>query len=225
MILGGCALSSGCSDHGPAGAGGRPEVTVFAAASLRDALAELTPLLEEELGAKLTVNLGSSGDLARQIIAGGNADVFLSADEKEMDRLAGLELIVNHTRRDLLANQLVVIEPFEDRAGWKSNFQLPFDSGQLAGPAIARLSLANPETVPAGRYAKSWLQTRGTWNEVAARVLPGIDVRAALAAVESGGAQAGIVYRTEASRSKRVHVVFEVPRAEGPAIVYPVAAL
>ena len=102
---------------------------------------------------------------------------------------------------------------------------MPFDAKQLAGPAVVRLSLANPETVPAGRYAKIWLEARNTWNDVAARVLPAIDVRAALSAVESGGAEAGIVYRTDALRTKRVHVIFEVPLAEGPAIVYPHAAL
>ncbi len=224
-IVGALALLGGCSDRESSVTGGRPEITVFAAASLRDVMAELAPQIEQDLGAKLVINLGSSGDLARQIISGGKADVFLSADEREMDRLAALDLIESGTRRDFLANQLVVIEPFENRPEWKSNFSLPFKAAQLAGPAIVRLSLANTDTVPAGRYAKGWLEAHGVWNDVATRVLPGIDVRAALAAVESGGAQAGIVYRTDAERSKRVHVVFEVPRAQGPQIVYPRAAL
>ncbi len=201
------------------------ELQVYAAASLRDVLLELEPGLEAILGADLLINLGSSGDLARQIVAGAPADVFLSADEREMDRVAVLGLLEASTRRDFLSNHLVVVEPLEDSADWKSIFTQPFDPGQLAGGRIERLSLANVETVPAGRYAKAWLEARGVWSSVAKRVLPAIDVRAATAAVESGGAQAGIVYRTDASRSARVSVVFEVPRSEGPAIVYPAAAL
>ncbi|HTF87062.1 MAG TPA: molybdate ABC transporter substrate-binding protein [Planctomycetota bacterium] len=216
-------LAASCSDSSKAS--GPLEVTIFAASSLRNVILELEPMLEEQLGANVSVSYGSSGDLARQIAAGAKAEVFLSADEKEMDRLDGLGLLEKGSRRDWVSNQLVVIEPFEESPAWKSGFAMPFTPAQLAAPRIAQLSLGNPDSVPAGRYAKAWLEKAGVWSEVSGRVLPAIDVRAALAAVESGGAQAGIVYKTDAAHSKRVHVAYEVPREEGPTITYPIAAL
>src|SRR6185503_2240199 len=126
------------------------------------------------------------------------ADLFFSADEKELDRVEQAGLIEAGTRRSLLSNQLVVIESGGAAA---SIFHAPFTPEQLAGSELELLSLGNTDTVPAGKYAKAWLQSRGVWDQVASRILPGIDVRAALAAVESGGARAGIVYRTDAARS------------------------
>lgn len=197
-----------------------PELTLYAAASLRDALQELAPRCEQRCGARLVLNFGSSGDLARQIVAANQADLFFSADEAELERVAQAGLVESATRRALLSNQLVVIEPADSTP---SLFREPFTPEQLA--RVELLSLAHPDSVPAGKYARAWLESRGVWERVAARVLPGVDVRAALAAVESGGARAGIVYRTDAARSKRVRVVFAVPLGEGPAISYPLAVL
>lgn len=198
------------------------EVTVFAAASVRDALTAIAADYEARERVRLVFNFGSSGDLARQILAAPRADVFLSAGEKELDQVEAAGLLEPGTRRVLLANQLVVIEPAD---GGGSAFTAPFAPAQLAGDAVQRLSLADPATVPAGRYAKAWLELQGVWARVAERVLPGVDVRAALAAVESGGAQAGIVYRTDANLSRRVRVVFAVPVDAGPRIAYPLAVL
>ncbi|MEO6710710.1 MAG: molybdate ABC transporter substrate-binding protein [Planctomycetota bacterium] len=222
-VLATILLAASCRDSSKARA--PLEVTVFAASSLRNVILELEPMLEEHLGADLSVSYGSSGDLARQIAAGAKVEVFLSADEKEMDRLEGLGLLEKGSRRDWVCNQLVVIEPSEDSPSWKSGFVPPFTPAQLALPRIERLSLGNVDSVPAGRYAKAWLEKAGVWSEVSGRVLPAIDVRAALAAVEAGAAQAGIVYKTDAAHSKRVHVAYEVPREEGPPITYPIAAL
>jgi molybdate transport system substrate-binding protein len=197
------------------------ELTVYAATSLRDALQELGKAFEEKGGDKLTFNFGSSGDLSRQIVAANQADFFFSADEQELDRVEQAGLVEAGTRRALLSNQLVVIEP----AGTPSLFRSPFGPEQLASAELELLSLANTDTVPAGKYARAWLQSRGVWDRVASKVLPGVDVRAALAAVESGGARAGIVYRTDAARSSKVRVVFAVPMAEGPPISYPLAVL
>jgi molybdate transport system substrate-binding protein len=147
--------------------------------------------------------------------------VFLSADEKEMDKVQAAKLIAEGTRRALLGNQLVVIEPTDG----DSIFTTPFAPSQLAGSKIKWLSLANVDTVPAGRYAKAWLEKTGVWKDVETRILPGVDVRAALAAVESAGAQAGIVYKTDVARSKKARIVFAVPMAEGPKISYPIAAI
>jgi molybdate transport system substrate-binding protein len=194
---------------------------VYAATSTRDALQAVEAIYERAHAVELVFNFGSSGALSKQIVAAAKADVFLSADVQELDLVEAQGLVAPGTRRALLTNQLVVIEP----TGAPSPFAAPFTPLQLGGPAIERLSLANSDTVPAGRYAKAWLQRVDVWASVAARVLPGVDVRAALAAVESAGADAGIVYRTDAARSKGARIVFAVPVAEGPAITYPVAAI
>lgn len=197
------------------------ELAVYAATSTRDALQALEAPYERDHDVDLVFNFGSSGDLSKQIVAAAKADVFLSADDKEMDKVEKAELVATGTRRALLSNRLAVIEP----ADAPSIFTSPFEPAQLANPKVARLSLANVETVPAGRYAKAWLEKTGTWKDVSERVLPGVDVRAALAAVESGGAQAGIVYRTDVARSKKARIVFLVPLDEGPRISYPVAVI
>jgi molybdate transport system substrate-binding protein len=218
----GLVAALGCGgDSGEAKAAARTELVVYAATSTRDVLELLEGPYEREHSVDLVFNFGSSGALAKQIVAAAKADVFLSADEKEMDEVERAKHVAEGTRRDLLSNQLVVIEPAEGI----SEFTEPFDPSQLAGKSVKRLSLADVNTVPAGRYAKAWLETRGVWAGVADRVLPGVDARATLAAVESGGAQAGIVYRTEAARSDKVRVVFAVPREEGPPISYPVAVI
>ena len=209
----------------PSVAGDPVELTIYAAASTRDVLAALDAKYTKEHAVKFVFNFGSSGDLSKQIVAGNKADVFLSADEKEMDRVADEKLLLDGSRKALLSNQLVVIEPLDPEKPAASLFTKPFAAEQLARAEIKLLSLANTETVPAGRYAKEWLDKKGQWAAVKERVLPGVDVSAALAAVESAGAQAGIVYRTDAARSKKVRVVFAVPLEEGPKITYPVAVL
>ena len=194
------------------------EIVVYAAASLRDVLQKVSPVCEKALGARLVFNFGASNDLARQIEAANKADVFLSADETWMDHAAQAGLVDTASRRSLLSNRLVVVGTFDSavRVGSASD---------LSSPAVRRMALANPEAVPAGKYAKAWLEKAGTWASVADRVVPLPDVRAALAAVESGAADVGIVYRTDAAISRKVKVLFEVPAAEGPRISYAVAAL
>ena len=199
----------------------RPEVVVYAAASLRDALRELAPAWERESGAALVFQFGASNDLARQIVAAPRADAFVSAGEKEVELVEREGLAEPGTRRVVAENRLVVVEPYDEREPARSAFARPFAPRDLAGPSLARLSIAHPEAVPAGRYAKAWLESQGLLRALEPRVLPGVDVRAALAAVESGGAQAGIVYRTDAAASKKVRVLHEVPAGEGPRIVYP----
>jgi len=217
------ACSQDGSAQGPSASASAPriELTVYAATSARDALQNLETRYEEQDPVDLVFNFGSSGDLSNQIVAAAKADVFLSADDKEMDKVEAAKLVVEGTRRALLSNRLVVIEP-EDGP---SRFSSPFEPSQLGGPEVKLLSLGNVETVPAGRYAKAWLEKVGVWSSVADRVLPGVDVRAALAAVESGGAQAGIVYRTDVARSRKARVVHEVVAEDGPKITYPVAVV
>ena len=196
-------------------------LTVYAATSTRDALQALEAAYERDHDVDLVFNFGSSGDLSKQIVAAAKADVFLSADDEEMAVVEKANLVAAGTRRALLSNQLAVIEP----ADAPSIFTTSFEPSQLADPRIELLSLGDVETVPAGRYAKAWLEKVGVWKDVSERVLPGVDVRAALAAVESAGAHAGIVYRTDVARSKKARIVFAVPMDQGPKITYPIAAI
>lgn len=196
----------------------RIEIVVYAAASLRDVLHRLAPACEKALDARLVFNFGASSDLARQIEAADKADVFLSADEDWMDRVARSGLLDAASRRSLLSNRLVVVGP----AGSALRIGSPSD---LGAPGVRRIALANPEAVPAGKYARAWLEKTRVWSSLADRVVPALDVRAALAAVESGAADLGIVYRTDAAISSKVRVLYEVPAEEGPRISYAVAAL
>jgi molybdate transport system substrate-binding protein len=159
---------------------------------------------------------GASSDLARQAVAGAPADAFLSADSAKLDQVEKAGLIQSGTRVELLSNRLVVVVPVDSK-------QKVASVGELRG--VKRLALADPAAVPAGLYAKVWLEKAGIWKELEPRVVPALDVRAALAAVEAGRVDAGVVYATDAAMSKRVRVVLSIPEAEGPRIVYPVAAL
>ena len=196
----------------------RTEITVYAAASLRDVLVALTPGLEKASGAAMVFNFAGSNDLARQILAADKADLFVSADEVWMDKVVEAGLVDESTRRALVSNRLVVIAP--------ASSTLKIASAEdLAGASIARIALADPEAVPAGKYAKAWLEKKGRWSAFEGRVLPTADVRAALAAVASGNVEAGIVYKTDAAISPKVRVVYEVPESEGPRISYPIAVM
>lgn len=194
------------------------DLQVFAAASLTDALQEIAGAYERESGDKVLLNLGASSTLARQIQEGAPADLFFSADEARMDSLAKEKLLLPETRKSLLSNTLVVVVPAD------SNLKIA-SAQDLASPKIRALALAEPQSVPAGIYAKQYLRSIQLWGKVIDRVVPTENVRAALAAVESGNVDAGIVYKTDAQISKEVKIAFEVPRTEGPKISYPVAVV
>ncbi len=193
-------------------------VAVFAAASLSEALAATATDYESATGDKIVLNLGASSTLARQIKAGAQADVFFSADAAKMDELALAGCIVAETRRDLLSNTLVIVVNAHDGAAVIT----PTD---LAGATVRRLALAETTTVPAGIYAREFLIRAGLWESIVPKVVATENVRAALAAVAAGDADAGIVYKTDALISKDVRIVHVVPAAEGPRIVYPVAVV
>ena len=212
------ALTLSLAPTPPAARAAGGELTIFAAASLTDALGELAAAYEKDGGPHVALNLGASSALARQIVAGAPADLFASADEAKMDDLAKRGLLLAGTRRNLLSNTLVVVVPAASPLHLTS-------AADLAGPEVRRLAIADPSAVPVGIYAKEYLQKKGVWNRMSGRVVPTEDVRASLAAVESGNVPAGIVYKTDALISKRVKVAFEVPRAEGPKIAYPFAVV
>jgi molybdate transport system substrate-binding protein len=194
------------------------EVLVFAAASLTDALQELGKAYEASSGDKVSFNFAASNTLARQIEAAAPADLFLSADEPTMDGLDKRGLLLAGTRKSVLSNTLVVVVP----VGSSLKIATPED---LAGPQVKVLALGEPQSVPAGIYAKKYLQAKKLWDRVIDHVVPTESVRAALAAVEAGNADAGIVYKTDAGISKKVKIAYEVPRAEGPKISYPFAVV
>ncbi|MEO8378709.1 MAG: molybdate ABC transporter substrate-binding protein [Acidobacteriota bacterium] len=194
------------------------EVRVFAAASLTEALTEIARGYEKNNEDRIVFNFGASSILARQIEQGAPGDLFLSADEAKMDALARQKLIDPQTRVRALSNTLVIVVPRID--GKRIT-----DVRQLAEPRIESLALAEPSSVPAGIYARQYLQKLGIWARVAPKVIPTDNVRGALAAVASGNVDAAIVYRTDARVSKDVRVAVEISRAEGPAISYPFALL
>jgi molybdate transport system substrate-binding protein len=186
------------------------EVRVMAAASLTDVMQEIAAAYKRD---HVVLQLGASNILARQIEAGAPADLFLSADERTMDALAAKKLIEPRTRVSVLSNTLVILG---------HRIRSPF---QLAEARITSIALAEPSTVPAGVYARAYLQKLGIWDQVAPKVIPTENVRAALAAVDAGNADAAIVYKTDARMAKHAQVVYEVPRADGPKISYPFAVV
>ncbi len=192
------------------------EVTVFAATSLSDSLKELGAKYEKNSEDKILFNFGASSLLARQIEEGAPADIFFSADEAKMNNLEKKNLILKETRQSLLGNSLVIIVNQEKGASIHS-------SQDLASDKIKNLTLAEPSSVPAGIYAKEYLEKQNLWSSVRSKVVPTENVRAAMAAVESGNAEAAIVYKTDAAISKKVKIVFEVPSSETPGISYPIA--
>ncbi len=189
---------------------------VFAAASTTEALTELGTAYTEQTGVEVHCAFGASSALARQLLSGVPADVFLSADREHMNELERVGLVSAGDRFNLLANELAVVVP----AGSDLVLRTPEDL-----LAAGRIAIADPEAVPAGMYAEEWLSANGLWAALEPRLIPTADVRAALAAVESANADAGIVYRTDALSSRRTRLALAVPAAGGPRIMYPVAVL
>jgi len=192
-------------------------VTVFAAASLTDSLKQIAVDYEKTSGDKIVFNFAASGTLARQIEAGAPADIFFSADETKADELEKKGLLASGTRKSLLGNTLVIVTA-PDAAVIHS----PAD---LTNAAIQHIALGDVKIVPAGTYAKTYLEKLQLWPAVEPKVVPCENVRAVLAAVESGNVDAGIVYKTDAAISKKVKVAHEVPAADAPKITYPLALL
>lgn len=194
------------------------ELNVFAAASLSDALREIAKSYQTLSGDRILFNFGGSSTLALQIKNGAPADLFFSADEAKMNDLAREGLIASDTRRSLLSNTLVIVVSTERPVPMAS-------SADLTKPSVRRIALGEPQIVPAGVYAKQYLQKIELWSKLSDKVVPTENVRACLAAVEAGNVEAGIVYKTDALISKKVSIAYEVPMKEGPKISYPVAVL
>jgi molybdate transport system substrate-binding protein len=198
-----------------------PDVVVFAAASLRNALDAANSLFLFENGSGVKMTYGGSSSLARTIANGAPADVFIPADNESMDLLAERRLIMPETREKLLGNRLMLI------AGASSNVTLTIGPNFPLATALGtgRLAIADPAAAPAGRYGKAALEKLGVWESVAAKVALAADVRAALQLVARGEAPLGIVYQTDAAADRNVKVVATFPEATHPPIIYPVAIL
>jgi molybdate transport system substrate-binding protein len=192
------------------------ELFVFAAASTSDALNEVAHEFESETKQKVQFSFGGSKDLARQIRAGAPVQVFVSADSETMDGLIADRLVRSEDRRAFLSNRLVIVTPRDSTLAIRT-------AADLA--QVPHVAMGDPKLVPAGNYAKLWLEKERLWTDVTARIVPALDVRAALAAVETGNAEAGIVYRTDAAHSPKVQIAYEVPADKMPTISYVAARL
>lgn len=194
---------------------------VLAAASLQEALNAEADAWAAQSHPRPTLSFAASSALARQVESGAPADLFLSADEDWMDKVQQSGSLRAGTRRDLLTNTIVLIAPKASTA----TVDLASAASLDAAIGKARLAMADPDAVPAGKYGKAALEHLGLWDKVSGKVARADNVRAALALVESGEAPLGIVYATDAAASRKVRVVAAFPADSHPPIRYPMAVL
>lgn len=204
-----------------AAAGAQERVTIFAAASLKNALDAVVAEWEADGGNQAVISYAASSALAKQIEEGAPADVFMSADLDWMAYLSERHLTKKDTETLLLGNRLVLIAPGDSMAA--TTITPDFDLAGLLGEG--RLAMANVEAVPAGKYGKAALEKLGVWAAVEGKVAQAENVRAAMALVSTGEAPLGIVYQTDAAADANVKIVGVFPADTHPPIVYPVAEL
>jgi len=197
-------------------------LTVFAAASLKNALDDTDAAFTKANGVKVTASYAASSTLAKQIEQRAPADVFISADLKWMDYVAGKNLIKPDTRVNLLGNRLVLIAPLDSKLD-KVTIAKPFDIAKLAGDG--RIAVADVKAVPAGLYAKAALENLGGWAAAEPKLAMAENVRATLAFVARGETPIGIVYETDAKVEPKVKIVGAFPEDSHPPVIYPVAAV
>lgn len=213
MLVAACVVSASPQQPAPA------DLLVFAASSLQTALDALTPAIQQTTGVRIRASYAASSALARQIESGAPAGLFISADLDWMDYLAERKLIVPATRVNLLRNTLVLVAPA------KAPVSITISPGFPLARALGanRLAIANPDSVPAGKYARTALTSLGVWDSVASKLAPRENVRAALLLVSLGEAPLGIVYKTDAVADRSVVIVDAFPATSHGAIVYPAA--
>lgn len=214
-------LAVGCGNNpAPKQAAAQPvEINISAAVSLKDALAEIEKNYQtKNPNVKLILNLGASGTLQKQIEQGAPADIFISAAPTQMNELEAENLVNKATRKNLVENKLVMIVP-QNSALNLSKYE------DIVKPEVGKFSIGEPTVVPAGQYAQQVLQKMGIWEKVKDKAVLAKDVRTVLTYVETGNAEAGIVYKTDAASSSKVRVVAAAPEGSHQPIVYPVAIL
>lgn len=208
------------ADSASAAGGVSGEILVFAAASLREAMQELGTAFQRQAGARVTFNFAGSNDLAHQVGAARGMDLFLSASEAWMDTVQNAGRLVPGTRRDLLSNTLVIVANGRDTSSVA-------EPCALASLPFRNLAMGDPEAVPAGTYARTWMRSvpcggRPLWDAVRDRVAPAPDVRAAMGLVLADPRVVGVVYRTDqVAFADRTRVLYEV--RDGPPIRYVLA--
>jgi molybdate transport system substrate-binding protein len=197
------------------------QITIFAAASLKNALDDTNAAFTKATGVKVTASYAASSALAKQIEQSAPADVFISADLQWMDYVGERKLIKPDTRVNLLGNKLVLIAPADSKIANVTIGQ-GFDIAKLAGSG--RIAVADVNAVPAGRYAKAALEKLGAWAAAEPKLAQAENVRATLAFVARDETPIGIVYETDAKVEPRVKVIGAFPDNSYPPVTYPVAA-
>ena len=196
-------------------------LTVFAAASMKNALDDIDAAFTAKTGVKITASYAASSTLAKQIEQGAPADIFVSADTDWMDYAAARKTINEATRAHLLGNSLVLIAPKDSKIG-DVTIGAGFDLAKLAGDG--RIATGDVKAVPVGKYAKAALEKLGAWQAAEPKFAMADSVRAALTLVARGEAVLGIVYATDAKVEPGVKIVGTFPTDSHPPIIYPVAA-
>ena len=194
------------------------EINISAAASLTDALTEIQTEYAKESNAVLQFNFGASGALQKQIEEGAPCDLFISASKANMDALETAGLIVKESRKDILGNTLTLIaaaEKAESVKGYET----------LTSADVTSISVGTPESVPAGKYAQQALQNLGIWDQIQDKIIYAKDVKQVLEYVDSGNADCGLVYKTDALAMKTGVAVMEIPEGSHDPIVYPAALI
>lgn len=226
LALATCFGALSCATPGPVDSGGAANpagdetvaLTISVAASVQDAMKEIQAAYQVETpSVALTYNFGSSGSLAQQIAQGAPADVYLSASKKWMDDLEEKGQILNGSRKDLLLNSLVVIVP--------QGKEDVTDFSDFSTDKVNKLSIGEPESVPAGRYAKEALDSLNLFDALQPKLVFAKDVRQVLSYVETGNVDAGLVYATDAKVSDQVQVVATAPADTHSPIIYPVGVV
>lgn len=211
----GAAGLAGCSFRRPTPTGGL--TTVFAAASMTDALETLAATWRERSGHDVRLSFAGSGSVARQVEAGAPADLVVLADDVWMDRLEQAGRLRTGSRRDLVGNRLALIGPAETEPTY------PIEAAAWLGQGDGRIAIGDPQSVPAGAYAREWLIKIGLWDEIRPRLVMASDVRSVRAFVARGEAALGVVYRSDATNVGTVKIVAEPAPSDQPRIRYPAA--
>ena len=179
---------------------------------------KLASVLNRKRGSRFSAILPALQYCNSRLKRGPPADVFISASPQQVDALQQKGLVYEETRRDVLNNRLVLVAPVDSSL-------ILTDPQTLAQSSIKRIAIGEPSSVPAGIYGKDALTRLGLWNAVQQKLLPGLDVRATLAYVESGEVDVGIVYQTDATISRNVKVIYHFPDSSHAPIVYPAVVL
>lgn len=219
VILSGCVSGAQSESATTAQASASTTLTISAAKSLTDAMGEISTLYaKEHPEVTLTFNFGSSGSMRQQIEQGAEVDLFMPAALKDVNALKDQGLLLEDTIRNILGNELVLVVPADSKLSLA-------DFKEVTNPGVKKLALGEPASVPAGKYAEEVFTTLGVLDQVKAKTVYAKDVKEVLTWVETGNAEAGVVYVSEAMASDKVKVVATAPADSHSPIIYPAAVI